>query len=99
MKIMGAYGYPLDKAARVAIETAANFLAELPDDSPLMIFRFSCFFRMRWQRLNGRSPKSQRKEPNRVLALVVIHAIDSKQDFFDCLAMRHHIADEKHAGH
>lgn len=39
----GAYRYPLDEAARVAITTGAEFLKELPGDSPLALVRFVLF--------------------------------------------------------
>jgi O-acetyl-ADP-ribose deacetylase (regulator of RNase III) len=39
----GAYRYPLDEAARVAINTAARFLEELPVESPLALLRFVLF--------------------------------------------------------
>ena len=39
----GAYRYPLDEAARVAITTAADFLEQLPADSPLKLVRFVLF--------------------------------------------------------
>jgi O-acetyl-ADP-ribose deacetylase len=39
----GAYGYPLDKAAGVAITTAAEFLQQLPTDSALHLVRFVFF--------------------------------------------------------
>ena len=39
----GAYRYPLDDAARVAINTAAEFLHQLPTDSPLELVRFVLF--------------------------------------------------------
>jgi O-acetyl-ADP-ribose deacetylase len=39
----GAYRYPLDEAARIAINTAANFLKQLPADSPLNLVRFVLF--------------------------------------------------------
>jgi O-acetyl-ADP-ribose deacetylase len=39
----GAYRYPLDEAARVAISTAAEFLQQLPTDSALQLVRFVLF--------------------------------------------------------
>jgi O-acetyl-ADP-ribose deacetylase (regulator of RNase III) len=39
----GAYRYPLDQAARVAISTAAEFLHQLPTDSALRLVRFVLF--------------------------------------------------------
>jgi O-acetyl-ADP-ribose deacetylase (regulator of RNase III) len=39
----GAYRYPLDEAARVAITTATDFLNQLPADSPLNLVRFVLF--------------------------------------------------------
>jgi O-acetyl-ADP-ribose deacetylase len=39
----GAYRYPLDDAARVAITTATDFLNQLPADSPLNLARFVLF--------------------------------------------------------
>jgi O-acetyl-ADP-ribose deacetylase (regulator of RNase III) len=39
----GAYRYPLDAAARVAINTAADFLDQLTADSPLDLVRFVLF--------------------------------------------------------
>jgi O-acetyl-ADP-ribose deacetylase (regulator of RNase III) len=39
----GAYRYPLDDAARVAVSTAARFLEQLADDSPLQLVRFVLF--------------------------------------------------------
>jgi O-acetyl-ADP-ribose deacetylase (regulator of RNase III) len=39
----GAYGYPFDKAARVAIDTAESFLSVLPESSPLGLVRFVLF--------------------------------------------------------
>jgi O-acetyl-ADP-ribose deacetylase len=39
----GAYRYPLDEAARVAIETGVSFLKQLPADSSLGLVRFVLF--------------------------------------------------------
>jgi O-acetyl-ADP-ribose deacetylase (regulator of RNase III) len=39
----GAFRYPLDAAARVAINTSADFLQQLPQDSPLKFVRFVLF--------------------------------------------------------
>jgi O-acetyl-ADP-ribose deacetylase (regulator of RNase III) len=39
----GAYRYPLDEAARVAIATAAQFLRGLGEDCPLVLVRFVLF--------------------------------------------------------
>lgn len=39
----GAYRYPLDAAARVAIATATAFLSELDDSRPLVLVRFVLF--------------------------------------------------------
>src|SRR4051794_36834018 len=39
----GAYRYPLDAAARVAVKTAADFLAELEDRQSLALIRFVLF--------------------------------------------------------
>jgi O-acetyl-ADP-ribose deacetylase (regulator of RNase III) len=39
----GAYRYPLDGAARTAIETAARFLRNLAKDRPLTLVRFVLF--------------------------------------------------------
>jgi O-acetyl-ADP-ribose deacetylase (regulator of RNase III) len=39
----GAYRYPLDDAARVAIGTAVNFLEQLPNDAPFRLARFVLF--------------------------------------------------------
>jgi O-acetyl-ADP-ribose deacetylase (regulator of RNase III) len=39
----GAYRYPLDEASRVAVYTAAKFLRELEDTSPLRTVRFVLF--------------------------------------------------------
>jgi O-acetyl-ADP-ribose deacetylase len=41
----GAYRYPLEDAARVAINAAASFLKQLPADSPLQLVRFVIFTR------------------------------------------------------
>jgi O-acetyl-ADP-ribose deacetylase (regulator of RNase III) len=39
----GAYRYPLDDAARVAVTTAADFLGPLSRDVPLRLVRFALF--------------------------------------------------------
>jgi O-acetyl-ADP-ribose deacetylase len=39
----GAYGYPLDQAARVAIREAVEVLRKLPNDRPLAAVRFVLF--------------------------------------------------------
>jgi O-acetyl-ADP-ribose deacetylase (regulator of RNase III) len=39
----GAYHYPLDEAATVAVATAADFLRALDDDLPLTTIRFVLF--------------------------------------------------------
>jgi O-acetyl-ADP-ribose deacetylase (regulator of RNase III) len=39
----GAYRYPLDAAARVAINTASDILVQLAPDSPLRLVRFVLF--------------------------------------------------------
>jgi O-acetyl-ADP-ribose deacetylase len=39
----GAYRYPLEGAARVAIEVAGRFLGNLPKDQPLKLVRFVLF--------------------------------------------------------
>jgi O-acetyl-ADP-ribose deacetylase (regulator of RNase III) len=39
----GAYRYPLDAAARVAINTASDILVQLAQDSPLRLVRFVLF--------------------------------------------------------
>jgi O-acetyl-ADP-ribose deacetylase len=39
----GAYGYPVDEASRVAIETVAEYLRELADDKPPQLVRFVLF--------------------------------------------------------
>ncbi|HJQ80473.1 MAG TPA: O-acetyl-ADP-ribose deacetylase [Lacipirellulaceae bacterium] len=39
----GAYRYPLDEAARVAINTASEFLQQLPTNSALALVRFVLF--------------------------------------------------------
>ena len=39
----GAYRYPIEAAARVAVQTAADFLVELTDDHPLKLVRFVLF--------------------------------------------------------
>lgn len=39
----GAYRYPLDEAARVAIDATASVLERLTDDSPLVVVRFVLF--------------------------------------------------------
>jgi O-acetyl-ADP-ribose deacetylase len=39
----GAYRYPLDAAARVAVKTASDFLRELEDGQPLALIRFVLF--------------------------------------------------------
>jgi O-acetyl-ADP-ribose deacetylase (regulator of RNase III) len=39
----GAYRYPIEEAAKVAIETTAEFLEQLADDSPLGTVRFVLF--------------------------------------------------------
>jgi O-acetyl-ADP-ribose deacetylase (regulator of RNase III) len=39
----GAYRYPIDLAAGVAVRTAADFLSELPGDHPLVLVRFVLF--------------------------------------------------------
>jgi O-acetyl-ADP-ribose deacetylase len=39
----GAYRYPLDAAARVAVNVAGNFLHDLTDDRPLQLVRFVLF--------------------------------------------------------
>jgi O-acetyl-ADP-ribose deacetylase (regulator of RNase III) len=39
----GAYRYPLEEAARVAITTSTDFLTQLPADSPLQLVRFVLF--------------------------------------------------------
>jgi len=39
----GAYRYPLELAAGVAVETAAGFLDELEEDPPLVVVRFVLF--------------------------------------------------------
>jgi O-acetyl-ADP-ribose deacetylase (regulator of RNase III) len=39
----GAYRYPLDDAARIAVETTAGFLKQLADRSPLELVRFVLF--------------------------------------------------------
>lgn len=39
----GAYRYPLDEAAQVAVATAVTFLEELGKDSPLDVVRFVLF--------------------------------------------------------
>ena len=39
----GAYRYPIDAAARIAVETASDFLSELTDDAPLAVVRFVLF--------------------------------------------------------
>lgn len=39
----GAYRYPIDAAAQIAVKTASDFLAELPDEQPLSLVRFALF--------------------------------------------------------
>jgi O-acetyl-ADP-ribose deacetylase (regulator of RNase III) len=39
----GAYRYPLDDAARLAVETTAGFLKQLAEHSPLELVRFVLF--------------------------------------------------------
>jgi O-acetyl-ADP-ribose deacetylase (regulator of RNase III) len=39
----GAYRYPLDEAARIATNTASDFLVQLATDSPLRLVRFVLF--------------------------------------------------------
>jgi len=39
----GAYRYPIDSAAKIAVRTAADFLTELTDDHPLALIRFVLF--------------------------------------------------------
>jgi O-acetyl-ADP-ribose deacetylase (regulator of RNase III) len=39
----GAYHYPLDAASRIAVKTATDFLAELNDEQPLALIRFTLF--------------------------------------------------------
>jgi O-acetyl-ADP-ribose deacetylase (regulator of RNase III) len=39
----GAYRYPIDAAARIAIQMASEFLAQLTDDQPLVLVRFVLF--------------------------------------------------------
>lgn len=39
----GAYRYPLDAAARIAVKTATDFLSELEDAQPLALIRFVLF--------------------------------------------------------
>jgi O-acetyl-ADP-ribose deacetylase (regulator of RNase III) len=39
----GAYRYPIDQAARAAVDTAAEFLRELAEQSPLRLVRFVLF--------------------------------------------------------
>jgi O-acetyl-ADP-ribose deacetylase (regulator of RNase III) len=39
----GAYGYPLDEAARISIATVEEFLKQLTDESPLELVRFVLF--------------------------------------------------------
>ena len=39
----GAYRYPIDAAARVAVKTAADFLSELEEGHPLSAIRFVLF--------------------------------------------------------
>lgn len=39
----GAYGYPLDQAAGVAIHAAADFLRQRVDNSPMALLRFVLF--------------------------------------------------------
>ena len=39
----GAYGYPLEEAARMAINTMTDVLEQLADDSPLVLARLVLF--------------------------------------------------------
>jgi len=39
----GAYRYPIDSAAKIAVRTAADFLSELTDEHPLVLIRFVLF--------------------------------------------------------